>query len=80
MGGGRKSWKLKMAGEGSDDWAPLEAEDMVPDLTQRFRGTRSWRKVGKSGRMWGKSRKRVGRGTVTGAAHEACRDGHAQWG
>ena len=41
--GERKSWRLKMAGEGSDDWAPLEAEDMVPDLTRRFRGTRSWR-------------------------------------
>ena len=24
--GERKSWRLKMAGEGSDDWAPLEAD------------------------------------------------------
>ena len=55
----------------------------LPHLTlkrrQRFRGTRSWRRVGKSRRMWGKSRKRVGRGTVTGAALEACRDGHTRW-
>ena len=36
--GERKSWRLKMAGEGSDDWAPLEAEDMVPTLDAEVEG------------------------------------------
>ena len=36
--GERKSWRLKMAGEGSDDWAPQEAEDMVPALDAEVQG------------------------------------------
>ena len=36
--GERKSWRLKMAGEGSDDWAPQEAEDMVPALDAEVEG------------------------------------------
>ena len=36
--GERKSWRLKMAGEGSDDWAPPEAEVLVQDWTGGVRG------------------------------------------
>ena len=55
--------ELKIAGEGSDDWAPPEAEDMVPDLTRRFRGTRSWRKSGKGRRIGARvGRRRLGGG------------------
>ena len=61
--GERKSWRLKIAGEGSDDWAPPEAEDMAPDLTRRFRGTRSWRKSGKGRRLGARvGRRRLGGG------------------
>ena len=71
--------ELKIAGEGSDDWAPLEAEDMVPALDAEVQGDKKLEAGWQGQEDRGKSRKKTaGRGMVTGAALEACRVEHTQ--